>query len=188
MFKCQSAFLILCLLIFRGYSFDLFWDTTGYGITVSEQEINYLLAPQFPKSKDYSSILGVTVSNPNVHLHADNNKIFIDFNVKPYAVIEGMSISIGGLAHVSSIPYYNDTTHSLFVKNISIDSIEFPFFSLPNKSDFVEAITDVLNVFFNSNPIYRMDANDFSQYLFMSIVKSIEIREGKLFILMDLFK
>ena len=170
------------------FSLDVYWDDSGWGLSLSESDIQQQLSKRFPISKTSQEIFTIECSSPVVDLSVSTNTVTISIAIKAYLLIEEAGFT--GIVKVSGIPFYEPEGGSLFIKNANIDEINI--IKLPEKhKKHLEALrgvaNEVLTTYFDITPVYTLNPANFKESLVKSFLKAVSVKNRQLVVTASLF-
>lgn len=160
----------------------LFFVGKRYDIAVTQDQIDSALTKNFPVTKNYFMIFGITYSNPQVTLLDKDDRIQVGLDATLNIRINGESKELGGGVTVSSGIRYEPTTWEFFLDDAEIERFEIQ--GVPE--EWLDRITTFASTaakdFVETKPVYRLEAKDVKTATAKLLLKGFEVRDQVVYV------
>ena len=158
----------------------VFLKGKGHEIRITEQQIDAKLAEMFPAEKTYFAIFHLTLTNPEVTLLPESDRIQVELAAILNLRIPGQSRDLGGMLLVTSGIRYDHEEKAVFLTDPVIEKIQIE--GVPQKHlEKVSAVaTKAAGDFLISQPIYRLEGTDAKTTAAKLLLKNVEVKEQEI--------
>ena len=173
----KKIFLLLVLVIMAaaGY-FGWQFVQKGFSIDITQEQIQAQLTPKFPIQKNIL-LANITLSDPKVTLKESSDRVFIGANV---AVTVPTQPKASGATTLSGKVVYAPEQGAFVLSDMRVEELKVPGVSSQILEKASALISEVGAQVLNRFPIYTLDPNDRTQKLAKSVLKSVNVVNGKL--------
>lgn len=171
--KLLSIALLLC-------SMSAFaWD---FEVEQTQEQLQERITRQFPSTYEQLGFT-LTLQNPIISLKNKSNRIYLDLDIK----ISSMGNLIGkAKTRISGQIFYDEEHGAFYLNNPKIEKLE----SAQLDPQFIPLIRDMISLaaqqLLPQMPVYILNEKDFQQKILKKRLRSIEVRDKKLIIIMKL--
>jgi len=155
----------------------------SYTLEITEEELQNKVSAMMPLEKS-KFFVKVILSNPEVDLLKDNNKISVLSNIN---VIAPAGIKGSGNARITGSLTYDQSSAAFFFKNPTIENIDidnFPEKHIPKAKSIAQTIARKM---LTTQPIYKLKDNNLKHSLAKSILKSVTVVNEALLVELSAF-
>lgn len=157
-----------------------------YVIVISEAVIQEKLNEKLPLSKTYLIVFNVTLDNPRVDLSEGTDRINAGLDILLNITINNHEKPLGGTLDASGALKYVPEEGAFYlaepvVENLSIQGLPDQYTARATK-----AAEMALSNFYSTRPIYTLKATDIKQVVAKLLVKSLEIQEEKIVVVLGI--
>lgn len=172
MFK-QLIILFLSLISSTALAFS-------YTMEITEQQLQKTIEAYMPLTKE-DAFFSVTIANPIIELIKSSNKIGLHTTIKVAALgnIEG-----NGKARIAGNLSYNAKKAAFYLQNIEIIDLQIDQVASQHINAIKLTTQNLLNQMLKNQPVYILNDKKFEEELAKSMLQSIEVKEGKLMLLL----
>ncbi|MBL1276372.1 MAG: DUF1439 domain-containing protein [Ectothiorhodospiraceae bacterium] len=155
----------------------------SYTVEISEKELQEKISAMMPLEKK-KFFMSVVLSNPDVDLMENDNKIGITIDIK---VVAPGGMNGAGRAKITGSLSYNKERGELYFKDpkiVKLDIAKVPKSIIPNIKSLAQSVAGKA---LEKRPVYKLKDDDVKQKLAKSVLKSITVENGKLLVVLGVF-
>ena len=151
-------------------------------LVFTKEDLQSKLTKKFPR-KEKHPLMSVTFSNPEILLEPGAHVMGIQLDVK---MAPRLGKQLMGRVLAEGEIEYRPQHGEFFIVNPKLRKIEFENLKEKYEKD-VRSISDrIVEQYLSEVPVYRLDQRDFKQKVAKLVLKSVEIKDGKLVIVIGL--
>ena len=150
----------------------------SYTMEITEQQLQERVSASMPLTRQ-EAFISITISNPVIDLIKTSNKIGIQASIKAIALgtIEGT-----GQTSIAGSLSYNAKEAAFYMKDIEIIDLHIDQIAPQHIPSIKLSVQKMLNEVLKTQPIYKLNDKKFEEELAKSMLQSIEVKQGKLFL------
>jgi hypothetical protein len=174
MYKITLTMLLLLVVAASSWAFD-------YKVEVTQDQLQQQISKMMPVTQE-KMFVTVTLSDPTLELGIDGNKLGMFSNIA--VTVPGGIKGTGRAKVIGNVSYKKETGEFFFYKptiaQIEVDQIPSEF-----HSNIKELAQYALNSAVRNKPIFKLSENDPQQKMAKSMLKSVEVKPGKILVTLD---
>ena len=155
-------------------------------VTISQAQINAVLAKTFPQNKKSLKVVTLTYSEPRAVLITGTDQVRVSLKVKATIGISGLEKSYDGAAAVLTKIGYDSEKKQIYLQDAGLEDLSIP--KIPNK--YLEiaktAATLAASQYFDKIPVYNLTEKDSAQSLARWLLRDVRIADQKIHFLFGL--
>lgn len=175
---------ILVVIVLAAATTWYFLREQTWTFSFAQAELEEQLAERFPLQKTYFGLITVHYDNPRVALREGSNRITIGLDARVNAKVN--DIDVGGGADVVTRIAYDSETGSFLLHQPRLLNLDVPGvkpFLLDRARD---AANELVAERIEGIPVYKLRPKDVKTSLARLILKEVEVRDGKLYLVLGL--
>lgn len=176
-FAAVVAFLGIVALAFfiqRGLS------SSRLEVTISQAQINAVLAKTFPQNKKYLKVIKLTYSEPRAVLINGTDQVRVSLKVKATIGIGGFEKSYDGGAAVLTKVGYDPDKKNIFLQDAGLEELDIPKIPVKYLELAKTAATLAASEYFDKIPVYNLTKNDNAHSLARWLLRDVRIAGQKI--------
>jgi len=145
--------------------------------TVSAVELTREAAARFPQRRCLLNLACVTLAGPQVRLRNGDPRLFLSARASPDMGAQPLG---EGTIELAGKPRYDAARGAFFMDSPEILRVEFPGLPQAYVASAVELTRGLLIDYLRQMPIWVLDEKDSQQALAKLVLREVEVRDGKL--------
>jgi len=162
----------------------LFIRNHTYAITITQQELQQKLSASFPMEKTYMGLLSVKLSNPQLTLQNDTNRVQFQSDISTNVSWNGQSVN--GTAQLSSSLRYDPTLAQFFLDDFKVEKITGVGLSDDKAAKLKEAAGPLVQEYLKRYPIYTIEGTDLKMRAAKLLLKDVKVNSQAVHVIMGL--
>lgn len=185
MSRLKWAGLLLAVLVVAAGAY-VFMMGKEYPLRFSEAEIQQRLSEKLPLTKTYLLIFQITVQNPRVQLKSGSDRVNAGIDITTRIRLGNQSTDLGGSVDVVAGIRYDAASGNFFLVDPVIERLSMEGIPEQYRTSFAAALSQALDAFYATRPIYTLNALDTKRGLAKAVLKRVVVVDGHLNVVLGL--
>lgn len=164
----------------------ILWFASGQTVELSltEGELQEALEKRFPVEKTHLKLFTFRYSNPVVKLEEGTDRIHAGVDAEASFSSGGEPLS--GTARISGTLRYDPATGEFRLADSRVEQLDIAGFPERHRALLKAVATFLLKERLDDHPVYRLEATDFKHAVARVILKSVEVKDRRLKVVLGL--